>query len=88
MERRTYRVFFRAAEQAFGGGIEHANSASVVNDDNRIRRYQDDRRESLRVEEHRVFERVMVGGGVDLRNHLLRTKARFDALPLDRILGA
>ena len=46
-ERGAYRILFRAAEQAFRGGIEQADASTVVNDDDRIRRHPGDGRESL-----------------------------------------
>jgi hypothetical protein len=60
-ERGAYRILFRALEQAFGGGIEQADSSAIVNDDDRIRRHPGNGRESLPGLRQRVFERVTVG---------------------------
>jgi hypothetical protein len=60
-EMSAYRVLFGAAEQAFGGGIEQADSSTVVNDDDPIRRHLDDGRQSLPGWRQRLLERVTVG---------------------------
>jgi hypothetical protein len=56
----AYRILFRAPEQAFGGGIEQADSSAIVNDDDRIRRHPGNGRESLPRLRQRAFERVTV----------------------------
>jgi hypothetical protein len=87
-ERRAYRVLFRAPEQAFGGGIERADSSTVVNDDDRIRRHLGDGRESLPGLTQRVFERVTVRNphfGKDLLSG--RDGAGLNAMPIGRIIG-
>jgi hypothetical protein len=53
----AYRVLLRAPEQALGGGIEQADSSTVVNDDDRIHRHHGDGRESLPGLRQRGLER-------------------------------
>ena len=58
-ERGAYRILFRAPEQAFGGGIEQADSSAIVNDDDRIRRHPGNGRESLPGLRQSVFGRII-----------------------------